>query len=161
MLVAVGTTQSRYGWGVPDLQVSVDHLRALNATLVELQNRQQDLEQAVWVHREQLRDLLQEPGCQGCAETLSRARDLELGADFSQVQAGYRPLERGGCSACWSRGPPPPRSHPGLKIDIMAEGQPLFWGTYCTLTSRVSAPSVLTATRAGGLFWCLFCTGGP
>ncbi|XP_036118930.1 prominin-2 [Molossus molossus] len=67
------------------LQVSVDHLRALNATLVELQEGQQDLDRAVLVHRERLQDLLQEPSCQGCAEALSQARGLELGADFSQV----------------------------------------------------------------------------
>ncbi|XP_070285782.1 prominin-2 [Myotis yumanensis] len=67
------------------LQVSVDHLRALNATLLELREGQQDLEQAVSVHRERLRDLLQKPSCQGCQETLSQAHGLELGADFSQV----------------------------------------------------------------------------
>lgn len=82
--------------GVPALQVSVDHLRALNTTLLELQDRQQDLERALSVCRERLRDLLQEPGCRGCAESLRQAGDLELGADFSQVQAGHRPLEQGG-----------------------------------------------------------------
>lgn len=87
--------QSRFGW-VSALQVSVDHLRALNATLVELWEGQQELDQAVRVHRERLRALLQEPGCQGCAETLSRIHGLELGADFSQVQAGQKPLEKGG-----------------------------------------------------------------
>ena len=86
--------QSRCGW-VSALQISVDHLRALNATLVELQVGQQELDQAVLVHQERLRDLLQEPGCQGCAETLSRVHSLELGADFSQVQAGQKPLEQG------------------------------------------------------------------
>lgn len=74
----------------------MDHLRALNATLLELQDRQQDLEWAVSVCRERLRHLLQEPGCQGCSESLRRASDLELGADFSQVQAGHRLLEQGG-----------------------------------------------------------------
>ncbi|XP_054431487.1 prominin-2 [Pteronotus mesoamericanus] len=67
------------------LQVSMDHLQALNATLVELREGQQELDPAVRVHRERLRDLLQEPGCQGCAETLSRVGGLELGADFGQV----------------------------------------------------------------------------
>lgn len=67
------------------LQVSVDHLQALNATLRELQEGQQDLDQAISAHRERLRDLLQEPSCQGCQETLSQAHGLELGADFSQV----------------------------------------------------------------------------
>ncbi|XP_015998386.2 prominin-2 isoform X2 [Rousettus aegyptiacus] len=67
------------------LQASIDHLRALNTTLVELREGQRDLEQAVRVHRERLHDLLQEPGCQGCAETLRRAHGLELGADFSKV----------------------------------------------------------------------------
>lgn len=85
--------------GVPALQVSVDHLRALNTTLLKLQDRQQDLERAVSVCREQLHDLLQEPGCQGCADRLHWAGDLELGADFSQVQAGHRPLEQGGSCA--------------------------------------------------------------
>lgn len=70
---------------VSALQASIDHLRALNTTLVELREGQRDLEQAVRVHRERLRDLLQEPGCQGCAETLRRAHGLELGADFSKV----------------------------------------------------------------------------
>ncbi|XP_036162669.1 prominin-2 isoform X2 [Myotis myotis] len=67
------------------LQVSVDHLRALNATLLELREGQQDVEQAISVHRKRLRDLLQKPSCQGCQETLSQAHGLELGADFSQV----------------------------------------------------------------------------
>ncbi|XP_014635364.1 PREDICTED: prominin-2-like [Ceratotherium simum simum] len=67
------------------LQVSVDHLRALNTTSVELLERQQDLEPAVRARREHLLALLQEPGCRGCAEALSQARALELGADFSQV----------------------------------------------------------------------------
>lgn len=70
---------------VSALQASIDHLRALNTTLVELREGQRDLEQAVRVHRERLHDLLQEPGCQGCAETLRRAHGLELGADFSKV----------------------------------------------------------------------------
>lgn len=74
----------------------MDHLRALNATLLELREGQQDLDQAISVHRARLRDLLQEPSCQGCQETLSQAHGLELGADFSQVQAGQRPLGRGG-----------------------------------------------------------------
>ncbi|ELV11524.1 Prominin-2, partial [Tupaia chinensis] len=68
------------------LQVSMDHLRALNATSVELQVAQRDLEPAVRDHRDRLLALLQEPGCQGdCAGSLSRARALELDADFSQV----------------------------------------------------------------------------
>eukprot|EP00070_Physeter_catodon_P023135 XP_023985543.1 prominin-2 isoform X3 [Physeter catodon] len=67
------------------LQVSVDHLRALNATSVELQEGQQALAPAVQRHREHLLALLQEPGCRGCAEALDRAHALELGADFSQV----------------------------------------------------------------------------
>lgn len=78
------------------LQVSVDHLRALNATLLELREGQQDLDQAISLHRERLRDLLQESSCQGCQETLSQAHGLELAADFSQVRAGQRPLEQGG-----------------------------------------------------------------
>ncbi|XP_059515101.1 prominin-2 isoform X3 [Myotis daubentonii] len=67
------------------LQVSVDHLRALNATLLELREGQRDLEQAIAAHRKRLRDLLQKPSCQGCQETLSQAHGLELGADFNQV----------------------------------------------------------------------------
>ncbi|KAM8787352.1 prominin-2 isoform 2-T2 [Rhynchonycteris naso] len=67
------------------LQVSIDNLRVLNITLVELQKGQQDLDQDLRVHRERLYDLLQEPSCQGCSETLSWAQGLELGADFSQV----------------------------------------------------------------------------
>ncbi|XP_015417748.1 PREDICTED: prominin-2 isoform X2 [Myotis davidii] len=67
------------------LQVSVDHLRALNATLLELREGQQDLDQAISAHRQRLRDLLQQPSCQGCQETLSQAHGLELGADFSQM----------------------------------------------------------------------------
>ncbi|KAL2774224.1 prominin-2 isoform 1 precursor [Daubentonia madagascariensis] len=68
------------------LQVSVDHLRALNATSGELWAVQQDLEPAVRERRERLLTLLQEPSCQGdCAGALSRVRALELGADFSQV----------------------------------------------------------------------------
>ncbi|XP_008698754.2 prominin-2 [Ursus maritimus] len=67
------------------LQVSVDHLQALNSTLVELRKGQQDLEPAVREHRERLLALLQEPGCQGCTEAQSRAGALELGADFQKV----------------------------------------------------------------------------
>ncbi|XP_066233780.1 prominin-2 isoform X1 [Saccopteryx leptura] len=67
------------------LQVSVDHLRVLNTTLVELREGQQDLDQDLRVHRERLHDLLQEPSCQGCSETLNQAQGLELGADFGQV----------------------------------------------------------------------------
>nr|XP_008536469.1 PREDICTED: prominin-2 [Equus przewalskii] len=69
------------------LQVSVDHLRALNATSVELLEGQQDLEPAVRERREHLLALLQEPSCRGCAEALSQARALELGANFSQMPA--------------------------------------------------------------------------
>ncbi|XP_032325431.1 LOW QUALITY PROTEIN: prominin-2 [Camelus ferus] len=67
------------------LQVSVDHLRALNATSVELRKGQQALGPAVQGHQERLLALLQESSCQGCAEALNRTRALKLGADFSQV----------------------------------------------------------------------------
>ncbi|XP_046925747.1 prominin-2 [Lynx rufus] len=67
------------------LQLSMDHLQALNATLVELREGQRDLEPAVRERREHLLTLLQEPGCQDCTEAQSRARALELGADFDQV----------------------------------------------------------------------------
>lgn len=69
------------------------HLQALNATVVELQAGQQDLESALQEQRDRLLQLLQEAGCQGdCAGALSRARALELGADFSQVQTQDRVL---------------------------------------------------------------------
>lgn len=64
----------------------MDHFRALNATLVELQEGQRDLELAVPEHRERLLIRLQEPGCEGCAGALSQAQALELGANYSQVQ---------------------------------------------------------------------------
>ncbi|XP_020040710.2 prominin-2 isoform X1 [Castor canadensis] len=68
------------------LQVSVDHVRTLNATSVELQEGQQHLEPAVRDHREHLLTLLQDPQCQeNCTGPLSRARALELDADFRQV----------------------------------------------------------------------------
>ncbi|XP_049552400.1 prominin-2 isoform X3 [Orcinus orca] len=76
------------------LQVSVDHLRALNATSVELQEGQQALAPAVQGHREHLLALLQEPSCRGCAEALDRAHALELGADFSQVPSVDEALHR-------------------------------------------------------------------
>lgn len=91
---------------VSALQVSVDHLRALNATSVELLEGQQDLEPAVRERREHLLALLQEPSCQGCAEALSQARALELGANFSQV----RPQD-GGLS---ERSIPPLPAAPGI-----------------------------------------------
>lgn len=70
------------------LQVSIDHLQALNTTSVELQEGQQHLGAPVQAQRERLRTLLQESWCQGaCQGTLSRASALQLGADFSQVQA--------------------------------------------------------------------------
>lgn len=68
----------------------MDHLQALNSTLVELRKGQRDLEPAVRERRERLLALLQEPGCQGCTEAQGRARALELGADFDQVQAWDR-----------------------------------------------------------------------
>ncbi|KAF0876560.1 PROM2 protein, partial [Crocuta crocuta] len=67
------------------LQLSMDHLQALNSTLVELRKGQRDLEPAVRERRERLLALLQEPGCQGCTEAQGQARALELGADFDQV----------------------------------------------------------------------------
>ncbi|XP_025782987.1 prominin-2 [Puma concolor] len=67
------------------LQLSMDHLQALNATLVELREGQRNLEPDVRERREHLLTLLQEPGCQDCTEAQSRARALELGADFDQV----------------------------------------------------------------------------
>lgn len=82
------------------LQVSVDRLHALNATSEELRQGQHTLEGAVRELREQLLGLLQEPACRGCEQALSQTRALQLGADFSQVQA-QRPLEcvwgRRGC----------------------------------------------------------------
>nr|XP_048315843.1 prominin-2 [Myodes glareolus] len=68
------------------LQVSIDHLRVLNTTSVELQEGQQHLEAPVRAHRERLLTLLQESWCRGnCKGALSRASALQLGADFSQV----------------------------------------------------------------------------
>ncbi|XP_031511351.1 prominin-2 [Papio anubis] len=77
------------------LQVSMHHLQALNTTVVELQAGQQDLESALQEQRDRLLQLLQETGCQGdCAGALSRARALELGADFSQVPSVDHVLHR-------------------------------------------------------------------
>lgn len=74
------------------LQVSIDHLRALNATSAELQEGQQHLEPPVQAHRERLLTLLQEGWCHGdCKGALSRASALQLDADFSQVQALNKP----------------------------------------------------------------------
>ncbi|XP_021508285.1 prominin-2 isoform X3 [Meriones unguiculatus] len=68
------------------LQVSIDHLRALNTTSVELQEGQQHLGAPLQAHREYLLTLLQESWCRGnCQGALSRASALQLGADFSQV----------------------------------------------------------------------------
>ncbi|XP_059044413.1 prominin-2 isoform X1 [Mustela lutreola] len=67
------------------LQVSVDHLQALNSTLVELRKRQQGLEPSVQERRKRLLALLEGPSCQGCTEAQNQARALELGADFHQV----------------------------------------------------------------------------
>uniref|UniRef100_A0A5F7ZSV5 Prominin 2 n=1 Tax=Macaca mulatta TaxID=9544 RepID=A0A5F7ZSV5_MACMU len=77
------------------LQVSMHHLQSLNTTVVELQAGQQDLESALQEQRDRLLQLLQEAGCQGdCAGALSRARALELGADFSQVPSVDHVLHR-------------------------------------------------------------------
>lgn len=73
--------------GLPALQVSVDHLRGLNATSVELQEGQDALAPALHGHRQRLLALLREPRCQGCAGALNKSHTLELGADFSQVRA--------------------------------------------------------------------------
>lgn len=73
--------------GLSALQVSVDHLRGLNATSVELQEGQEALAPALHGHRQRLLSLLQEPPCQGCAGALDKSHTLELGADFSQVLA--------------------------------------------------------------------------
>lgn len=68
------------------LQVSIDHLRALNATSVELREGQQHLGPPVQAHRERLLVLLQESWChENCKGILSRANALQLGADFSQM----------------------------------------------------------------------------
>ncbi|XP_055985085.1 prominin-2 [Sorex fumeus] len=76
------------------LQMSVDHLRALNATTEELRQGQHTLERAVRELRGQLEALLQEAGCRGCTSALGQARALELGADFSQVPAVEDALRR-------------------------------------------------------------------
>ncbi|XP_077884596.1 prominin-2 [Ictidomys tridecemlineatus] len=68
------------------LQVSMDRLQALNSTLVELQEGQQQLGLALEKHRDRLLTLLQQPGCgKDCTDTQDRARALELAADFTQV----------------------------------------------------------------------------
>lgn len=70
------------------LQVSIDHLRALNTTAVELQEGQQRLEPPVRARRERLLALLQESWCHGnCERVRGEASALQLGADFRQVQA--------------------------------------------------------------------------
>ncbi|ELR59330.1 Prominin-2, partial [Bos mutus] len=76
------------------LQVSVDHLRGLNATSVELQEGQEALAPALHGHRQRLLSLLQEPPCQGCAGALDKSHTLELGADFSQVPSVDHVLHR-------------------------------------------------------------------
>ncbi|KAL4693673.1 hypothetical protein H8959_012938 [Pygathrix nigripes] len=87
--------QERVSEELDALQVSMQHLQALNATVVELQAGQQDLEPALQEQRDRLLQLLQEAGCQGdCAGALSRARTLELGADFSQVPSVDHVLHR-------------------------------------------------------------------
>uniref|UniRef100_A0A7N9CS70 Prominin 2 n=1 Tax=Macaca fascicularis TaxID=9541 RepID=A0A7N9CS70_MACFA len=87
--------QERVSEELDALQVSMHHLQALNATVVELQAGQQDLESALQEQRDRLLQLLQEAGCQGdCAGALSRARALELGADFSQVPSVDHVLHR-------------------------------------------------------------------
>lgn len=59
---------------------------------MELQEGQQHLEPPVRAHRERLLTLLQESWCRGnCKGALSRASALQLGADFSQVQAPNKP----------------------------------------------------------------------
>ncbi|KAI6049822.1 prominin-2 [Marmota monax] len=68
------------------LQVSTDQLRALNSTLVELREGQQQLVLALAKHRDRLLALLQQPGCgKDCTDTQDRAQALELAADFTQV----------------------------------------------------------------------------
>lgn len=69
------------------LQVSIDHLRALNTTSVELQEAQRHLEPPVQAHRERLLALLQDSWCheENCKRVLSQASALQLGADFSQT----------------------------------------------------------------------------
>ncbi|XDB54964.1 PREDICTED: prominin-2 isoform X1 [Capra hircus] len=76
------------------LQVSVDHLRGLNATSVELQEGQEALVPALRGHQQRLLALLQEPHCQGCAGALDKGHSLELGADFSQVPSVDHVLHR-------------------------------------------------------------------
>lgn len=69
------------------LQVSIDHLQALNTTSMELQEGQQYLEPHVQALRERLLTLLQRSWCHHCEGILSRASALQLDADFSKVQA--------------------------------------------------------------------------
>lgn len=56
---------------------------------MELQEAQRHLEPPVQAHRERLLALLQDSWCheENCKRVLSQAGALQLGADFSQVQA--------------------------------------------------------------------------
>ncbi|XP_010599673.1 prominin-2 [Loxodonta africana] len=76
------------------LQVSVDHLRVLNATSVELWKGQEELEPVLVESRERLLAVLQQPSCQGCSGAVSQARALELGADFRQMPPVDNVLQR-------------------------------------------------------------------
>ncbi|XP_045139879.1 prominin-2 isoform X2 [Echinops telfairi] len=76
------------------LQVTVHHLQVLNATSWGLQKGQEQLEPQLAERRGYLQMLLQSPGCQGCSGAESRARALELGADFTQVPPVDKVLHR-------------------------------------------------------------------
>lgn len=130
-------SSTRPGAALSALQVFTDHLRALNDTLTELQGRQEPLELAMRERREHLLALLQEPGCQGdCPRALEQAHTLELGADFSQVQAHKRGLFAvGAWKGCprhslWPRSAWAPVPHLGvplpLRMDVLGMGQDLF-----------------------------------
>ncbi|XP_038615496.1 prominin-2 [Tachyglossus aculeatus] len=67
------------------LQVSLRHLRALNATSGSGRGQQVALESALGQRRAHLLALLREARCSGCHEALPLARGLELGANFSQM----------------------------------------------------------------------------
>ncbi|XP_075418786.1 prominin-2 [Tenrec ecaudatus] len=76
------------------LQVAVHHLQVLNATSWGLRRGQEQLEPQLAERRGRLLTLLQGPGCQDCSGAESRARALELGADFTQVPPVDKVLHR-------------------------------------------------------------------
>ncbi|XP_053125684.1 prominin-2 isoform X2 [Hemicordylus capensis] len=86
---AMGAMKDR----VQDLQNSQHHLQTVNKTVHTLTRYQSELESTLKDRKQSIISLLEDPQCTYCVSALSRARNLELGADFRKVPSVERVLK--------------------------------------------------------------------